>query len=67
MKYGTSIICLILITVFFSCKSKKEVSGSTTSSNTKQKNEQVSSVKVEVVEGIRVGERVRGGAGIRRH
>jgi thiol-disulfide isomerase/thioredoxin len=53
MKFST-IIILILTTALLSCKNKKEVSGSA-SSDGKDKNEKVSIVKVEVVEGINLG------------
>ncbi|MES2513370.1 MAG: TlpA disulfide reductase family protein [Bacteroidota bacterium] len=56
MKIKSSIICLVLASVVFSCKSKKEITGSSAnSSDPKPKNEQVAVVKVEVIEGLNLG------------
>lgn len=56
MRFTSSIICLIVAGAILSCKSKKEVSNSSSaSSETKNKNEQASTVKVEVIEGLNLG------------
>jgi thiol-disulfide isomerase/thioredoxin len=55
MIFIRSIICVFIISLVFSCKSKKNVSSSTSSSDQTQKNEQASSAKVDVVEGLNLG------------
>jgi thiol-disulfide isomerase/thioredoxin len=56
MKIKSSIMCLVVATMVFSCKSKKETAGASgTSKEAKQKNEQVATIKVEVMEGLNLG------------
>lgn len=55
MKLSNLVICILLFNVLLSCKSKKEIASSTVSADTKNTNGTVSSVKIDVVEGINLG------------
>ena len=55
MPLKNSIICILLFTVVVSCKSKKETTVSTVSEGTKSNTETTSSVKVDIVEGLNLG------------
>ena len=55
MKFTNSIILISLLSIAVSCKSKKATTDSTASSDTKKTDATVSTVKIDVVEGINLG------------
>ncbi len=55
MKFTNSIILISLLSIAVSCKSKKATTDSTASSDTKNTNGTVSTIKIDVVEGINLG------------
>lgn len=55
MRLRHSIIYILLVSAFVSCKSKKETTSSTVSTETKNANGTTPIVKVDIVEGINLG------------
>jgi thiol-disulfide isomerase/thioredoxin len=55
MIFARSIICVILVFLVFSCKSKKDMSSSASASDKTQKNDQALAAKTDGVEGLNLG------------